>query len=366
VDALSVLVLRLRRHANHSPEARECEEGLIWPESEVIMLNERFELRPGALVVGPEGGLGWIDALLAIPGSNQISGFVLREALLLDRGIRVPIEAVKRTEDSRVHVWLSAAQLNDLAHIQARRDARAIVPVEHRVEAGRRVAFDDGEAGSLTLVMVDPTSDQASHLVIRRGDLLGPETIVPMSWVRALTDNPILLDGSLQQLESLAEYRADEEITDVVSSLLWYRLQMHPDDLRHVKLQSRAGIVHLSGNTRTEQTRLEIEEHVRGMRGVLGVRNDLKTFEALGAAAQALRQRGGSMDLHGAGSASAPSLRLDDHRPGYDGRAGTDEVPFEFDAALATPLLVALARPSRVFSWSSRSTERSPGSSSHD
>src|SRR4051812_9235952 len=81
-------------------------------------LSERFELRPGAIVVGPNGALGWLDAVLAIPGSGQVSGFVLREGLLFDRGIRVPIEAVERTEYSRVHVWLSAAQLNDLADMQ--------------------------------------------------------------------------------------------------------------------------------------------------------------------------------------------------------------------------------------------------------
>ena len=36
------------------------------------MSNERFELRPGALVVGPDETLGWIDALLAtLPEEGQ-------------------------------------------------------------------------------------------------------------------------------------------------------------------------------------------------------------------------------------------------------------------------------------------------------
>ena len=73
------------------------------------MSNERFVLRPGALVVGPGESLGWIDALLAIPGRRQISGFVLREGLLSNRGVVVPIELVERTTDSRVHVRASAS-----------------------------------------------------------------------------------------------------------------------------------------------------------------------------------------------------------------------------------------------------------------
>ena len=99
-----------------------------------------------------------------------------------------------------------------------------------------------------------------------------------MTWVRELTDDPIVLVATRQRLESLPAYRADDEITDVVSSLLWYRSNMHPDDLRSVQVRTRDGIVHLSGETRTEQTRLAIEEQVRGVRGVLGVRNDLENL----------------------------------------------------------------------------------------
>jgi len=302
------------------------------------MSNERFELRPGALVVGPDGGLGWIDTLLAIPGSGQISGFVLREGLLFDRAITVPIEAVERTEDSRVHVWLSAAQLNDLANIQARRFAGSMAPVEHRIEARRRVVRGDGEAGSFVLVIVDPTSDQVTHLVIRRGDLLDREAIVPMAWVRELTDDPIVLDVSRQQLESLPEYRADEEITDVVSSLLWYRSNMHPDDLRYVKVRTRDGIVHLSGKTRAEQSRMAIEEHVRGVSGVLGVRNEIRTFEALAVASQALRQRGGSTNDHRPGGAVLVPLHLDGRRSAHAAHAGAEATASELDADVATPL----------------------------
>jgi hypothetical protein len=270
------------------------------------MSNERFELRPGALVVGPDGALGWLDAVLAIPGSGQVSGFVLSEGLLFGRGIRVPIEAVERTEDSRVHVWLSAAQLNHLADMQAGGLAESSAPNEqpneqpdeHAIKARQQVVHGDGEAGSLALVIVDPTSDRATHLVIRPSDLLGREVMVPMTWVRELTDDPIVLVASRQRLTSLPEYRADEEITDAVSSLLWYRSDIRRPDLRHVKVRTRDGIVELSGLTGTDRSRMTIEGLVRDVRGVLGVRNELKTFEALGAAAHAVRQRGPATDGH--------------------------------------------------------------------
>ena len=255
------------------------------------MSNERFVLRPGALVVGPEESLGWIDALLSIPGSRQISGFVLSEGRLSNRGVVVPIELVERTADSRIHVRLTASQLNDMADAQLRDLARS--PDERPIGAGRRVVCDDGDAGSLVLVMVEPSSRRMTQIVVSRDDSPGRYTMVPAAWALEVTDDPIVLDATRQRLESLPEYRPDDAITDAVSSLLWYRSDIRPPDLHHVKVRTRDGIVELRGKTRTARARRAIERLVRGVNGVLGVHNEIRTFEALGAAAQALRQRGG-------------------------------------------------------------------------
>ena len=254
------------------------------------MSNERFVLRPGALVVGADESLGWIDALLAIPGNHQISGFVLSEGLLSNRGVLVPIELVERTADSRIHVRLTASQLNDMADAQLRDLARS--PDERPIGAGRRVVCDDGDAGSLVLVMVEPSSRRMTQIVVSRDDSPGRYTMVPAAWALEVTDDPIVLDATRQRLDSLPEYRPDDAITDAVSGLLWYRSDIRPPDLHYVRVRTRNGIVELSGMTRTERSRMTIEGLVRGVSGVLGVRNELGTFEALGAASQALRQRG--------------------------------------------------------------------------
>ena len=89
-------------------------------------------------------------------------------------------------------------------------------------------------------------------------------------------------------------------------------------------VRSRDGIVELSGMTRTERSRTAIEGLVRGVRGVLGVRNELGTFEALGAAPQALRQGGGpAMRVVPDASATTP-LRRDGSSPADDGASRPD------------------------------------------
>jgi uncharacterized protein YrrD len=253
------------------------------------MVQKRLELRPGALVVGTDDGLGRVDALLAIPGSGQVSGFVLREGLLFGHEVTVPIDAVERTEDSRVHVRLSAAQVDSLADIRARGLTRSPEGQEPPKAVGERVVCRDGEVGSLVLVFLDTATDRVTHLVVRRDGSVGRDTIVPVAWAREITDDPIVLDASCEQLERLPEYRPDLEITDAVSSVLWYRSDLRPPDVRHVTVRTRDGIVQLTGMTRTEQSRKAIDAHVRDIEGVLGVNDQLKTFEAQSAALSSQR-----------------------------------------------------------------------------
>ena len=304
------------------------------------MSNERFVLRPGALVVGPNESLGWIDALLAVPGSRQISGFVLSEGLLFNRGVVVPIELVERTADSRIHVRLTASQLNDMADAQLRNVARSTD--ERLIEAGQRVVCRDGDVGSLVLVMVEPSSHRMTQIVVSRDDSPGRNTMVPAAWALEVTDDPIVLDATRERLDSLPEYRPDDAITDAVSGLLWYRSDIRPADLHHVRVRTRDGIVELSGMTRTERSRMTIEGLVRGVSGVLGVRNELGTFEALGAASQALRQRGGPTMRPVPATSDPTPLHRDGSSPVYDGAARPDGADAEPGPG------AGVARPPRI------------------
>jgi hypothetical protein len=304
------------------------------------MPKERFVLRPGALVVGPDESLGWIDALLVTPGSRQISGFVLSEGFLFNRGVVVPIELVDRTADSRIHVRLTASRLNDLADGQRRDSARSTGGWP--IEAGQRVVCRDGDVGPLVLVMVEPSTSRMTEIVVGRDDSPGIKSIVPVAWALDVTGDPIVLDASRQQLESLPEYRPDDAITDAVSSLLWYRSDIRPADLHHVRVRAHNGIVELSGMTRTAGSRMAIEGLVRGMSGVLGVHNEIRTFEALGAAAQAFRDRGGPT-LRPTLDTSAPiPLHLDGSGSANDGVPQTDEAApvSELDEVVASPLKI--------------------------
>lgn len=287
------------------------------------MVDERFEIRPGALVVGEGGEVGRIERVVISPGTGEVTGLVVRKGLLLRRDIVIPIDAVVDPTEELVRVRLAKDELNGLPEYRDEDFAsppgdwrspggrgpggvlfrlprllgrRPIEPVRagqaesvaggRPLAAGQRVVCRDGEVGSLDLVLLDPTTRRATHVVVRRGGLLDRDTIVPVEWAREITRDCIFLDVGREQLDLLPEYRPDDEITADVLEALWYRSELNAEDLRYVEARTADGVVELSGLTGTERTRATIETLTREVPGVLGLRSRIQSFEALAEAAR--------------------------------------------------------------------------------
>jgi uncharacterized protein YrrD len=279
--------------------------------------DERFEIKPGADVVGVDDSLGNVERVVVNPGDGRVIGLVVRKGLLLHRDFVIPIEAVEEASEDYVRVGLSVEEANrlpeyhhedyvappagwrspagrsssdamfhlggtDSGRLHAARSGQTEVAVGGRpLRAGQTVICRDGEVGKLDLVLVDRVTRRATHFVVRQGGLLGRDTIVPVAWVRDINRARIYLDVSREQLEQLPEYRSDEEITDDVLNALWDRTDLPPAELQFVEVTTHDGIVELTGYTLTDRVAGLIEEMARSVRGVVGVRSRLRSFEDL-------------------------------------------------------------------------------------
>jgi hypothetical protein len=98
------------------------------------------------------------------------------------------------------------------------------------------------------------------------------------------TDGPAdrnALDLKDEQLDRRQDFLSDERIADTVVDVLCYRSDDPAEDRRHVDVQVRDGTVEPGGYTRTERSSAAIEALVRGLDGVLGVPNNVTSFETL-------------------------------------------------------------------------------------
>ena len=287
-----------------------------------VLTNERLKIRPGAQVISGDIQVGRVERVVFRPESHEIVGVIVSGWIVLGHDVYVPIQAIESADPDSVHVRLSLNELTRLPPVgldgglgtvedvpgHQNAGVRQLRPAAsgqmealaggRPLRAGQRVLARDGEVGQLDIVMTDPRTGRVSGFVVRKGRFLGRDVIVPADWVETVERDRIRLRASKAQLDSLPEYRPDDEITRDVLDSLWYESGLTPADVQFVDVHTRDGVVELTGHTDTEATRKAIEEVVRGVRGVIEVRNYLDTFEALQEAVReaqrAARARGGT------------------------------------------------------------------------
>lgn len=278
-------------------------------------------IRPGAAVIAEDELIGRVERLIVSPGTGEVTGLVVRKGFVLARDIVIPIDAVDEANEDEVHLGITIEQLNELPefreedYIEAPADwqsesrssgqgvlfrlRRLLTGQDLRparagqtsasaggrlLRAGQRVVCRDGDVGRLELVLLDEVTRRVAYLVVERGRLLTRETVIPVEWVSDIKRDRIYIDARREQLEELPEYRPDEEITADVLDTLWYHTDLSPAELQFVEVRTRGGVVELNGHTHTDEARAKIAAAVWRVRGVLGVRNNLDTLEAMEAA----------------------------------------------------------------------------------
>jgi sporulation protein YlmC with PRC-barrel domain len=291
--------------------------------------DTRFEIRTGALVVATDGEVGRTDGIVVDPETGEVSGLIVRAVIQLGRDLLIPIEAVADATEDLVRPRLTREELVALPALDRHNYTRpapgwpfsarhhaanALVrdpgpPVRDgfrcpppgqpidlsddvKLRPGQSVVNAEGEVGPLDLVLLDATTGQVSCLVVRRGGLAGQATLVPPDLIGAVRGDQIILDATREQLRQLPEYRPDDAITDAVQGILYYRSGLPRAEVRNVTVRTVNGVVALEGYAATERGRAAIEALVRDVVGVLDVRNDLHTFEALSEAVRASEHRG--------------------------------------------------------------------------
>jgi osmotically-inducible protein OsmY len=75
---------------------------------------------------------------------------------------------------------------------------------------GACVLCQDGEAGRLRYVVVDPVTDAITDLIVEHGHLLKRNIVVPLGWVARSDAEQIVLDAALDDLKTLPIYREVE------------------------------------------------------------------------------------------------------------------------------------------------------------
>lgn len=206
----------------------------------------------GTPVMAEDGRAGTLDRLIFDPATDEVRGIVVLQGGLLPHDVVVPRERVLAADSEGVRVrgtveeiaslegfsqaqfttppedWLPPADLAASSPyflfpaspyaVGAFAPAKTVtVPADQAEEnkpagsvdlsAATEVYCSDGHAGSVDRVITAGDDDEVTHLIVRRGQLLTRELVVPAALIATTDEQKIHLNITQQELDRLPEFK---------------------------------------------------------------------------------------------------------------------------------------------------------------
>lgn len=279
---------------------------------------DRWEVRIGSAVECPDGRAGTVKQVVISPRTRAVTQLVMERGFLLRQDVAVPVDAIASADEGVVRLRLSAEALNSLPRYRpeehvtphvtweapggyASRDVRFALPGplatlrrlaparEGRavpapgtpwesgpaVVGGARVTCRDGAVGRVALVLLDPGSRRATHVVVRQSGMAGRHVIVPLDWATEIGPARLVLDVEREQFARLPEYRPDNVLHSEVEAALWAEAPLRWLALPTIRVTVQDGVVTLRGHVPTGAQRARAVAVARQVPGVLAVHDEL-------------------------------------------------------------------------------------------
>lgn len=85
--------------------------------------------------------------------------------------------------------------------------------VEPVKEGSKVFSIDNEHVGNVEEVIIDPDTDDATHLVLSKGLFLVEEKLIPVGWIDAFDEGEIQLAVDKNVIQRLPKYRRQEKIS---------------------------------------------------------------------------------------------------------------------------------------------------------
>ncbi|MBN1399308.1 MAG: BON domain-containing protein [Anaerolineae bacterium] len=297
-------------------------------------MARQIDFHIGADVVCEDEQCGRVSKLVIDPHTHRVTDLVVRKGLLFTKATVVPVESVEEASEEIVQLSLPKDKLSELPEYREReyvappegwkedrfkpewmlhrvvpggiirpvpvapmivhRVHEGISPTETVIERGLDVVGVDGGIGSVDHVLIDRETGEMKLLVVDRG-LLRDDVVIPVRYVRSVTDERITVDLSEAQVDELYHYtpRSPVDILAEVKDKL-SRIPVDPDS---IEIELDGGILRLAGIVPNVRIKRRIVGTVWPIEGVLHVDDHLETAETIQARVMAALRSDPRTDL---------------------------------------------------------------------
>lgn len=272
----------------------------------------------GAQVHCKDGDCGKLLKVVVDPHTRRVTDLIVEKGFLLTTDRVLPVDLVERTSKGDVYLAISGDALADYPEyreVELKQPApgveagaygegnvrcwqtgysmvckEPVIPMVRKqisvgvdadlavVERGTPVRNAQGTIGRVDHLLVDAASGEITHLVVRKG-LIPYYPIVPVSEVRAVSEEAVTVGLTEEEIDALMRYRSRS--ADDIKAELQEHLGRLGFDLAKMQIAVEGNTVRLTGWVPSVAAKRHAEAVARAVEGVIDVENLLDTDIAI-------------------------------------------------------------------------------------
>lgn len=198
--------------------------------------------------------VGELESVILDPCTEEITHLIVKKGFLLSKNKMVPISLVADSNDQRMKLHEFEGEIDDLQdyqethfipienYINKEVDGKIIpllfytplptatthanhpatVPIvkenlstdKESLEEGMNVvALDNQKVGGVEEVILHPSTDRVTHLLVSKGLLFKHKFLIPAEWVKEIKESAVHLYVDSKVIEKLPEYQQEGMLT---------------------------------------------------------------------------------------------------------------------------------------------------------
>jgi osmotically-inducible protein OsmY len=144
-----------------------------------------------------------------------------------------------------------------------------------KLYVGQNVFLTSDQPIGRIMKLLPGSEGRTSYFVIHTNHFWGRSKTLPVEWVNEINSKGVWLSIDQEKLQKLADYQTDIAITYEVENNLWEDAILRAAGYNEVAIRVENGIVFVTGHIPGIMNQGRVEEAIRKVEGVLGVKNFL-------------------------------------------------------------------------------------------
>lgn len=258
-------------------------------------ISEMQKFHFGKKIMGTDGEAGSLVHVVFDSESHRLTHLGMKQGHLFGKTVDLPYNTVTEATGDGILLRNTCKEVQVLlAELAAAGEAATSGAVlDHRSLVERSGA---AEKGTLLFTAVHPENGTLAYLVVHR---LLPErdTLLHEQYVTTIAPGHVIVTITDAILNALPPYRPDDEMEEDVRRALFDLTPLHAD-MKGITIRVLDSVLYLDGNISSQLRADIVEDQVRGVPGLLEIKNNLVGDDRLAAdLAMALAQDPRTHDL---------------------------------------------------------------------